>query len=360
MQAQPKILMLDDDQELLELYRCILAHLPSQPEVHTATTGARAMALLEAHPFDLLICDLKLPKIDGLQVLAIVRRKHPQLRVVVLTALSDEQYRSRAYALGVDLFWVKPGNEHEMKLFQDCIEALLGQEKHAGFRGVQSKSLVDIIQLECLSQNSAVLKITHGDEEGKIWLQQGDIFDAAACDLEGEPAFRRILSWKSGSFEILPPEPDHPRKIFAPPQALLLESAQALDEAGSTGGRLAEPARARDETAAAASPLERAARVQGVEFVVCARSAQPDDFAALAVEEPAPIAQWAWRTHERWQALGEELRAGELLHVLGRGAQNNLALARSNEQALCVGFHRRLSLAQVRQGLRVVLTEWAS
>lgn len=358
MQAQPKILMLDDDQELLELYRCILANLPSKPEVHTATTGARAMALLDAHPFDLLICDLKLPKIDGLQVLAIVRRKHPQLRVVVLTALSDEQYRSRAYALGVDLFWVKPSNEHEMKLFQDCIEALLGQEKHAGFRGVQSKSLVDIIQLECLSQNSAVLKITHGDDEGRIWLQQGDIFDAAVRDLEGEPAFRRILSWKSGSFEILPPEPDHPRNIFAPPQALLLESAQALDEAGSTGGPIAEPAAT--TTAAAASPLERAARVPGVEFVVCARSPEPNDFAALAVEEPAPIAQWAWRTHERWHALGEELRAGELRQILGRGAQNNLALAKPNGQALCVGFHRRLNPAQIRQGWKSVLTEWAS
>lgn len=359
MQAQPKILMLDDDQELLELYRCILANLPSKPEVHTATTGARAMALLDAHPFDLLICDLKLPKIDGLQVLAIVRRKHPQLRVVVLTALSDEQYRSRAYALGVDLFWVKPGSEHEMKLFQDCIEALLGQEKHTGFRGVQSKSLVDIIQLECLSQNSAVLKVTHGDEEGKIWLQQGDIFDAATRDLEGEPAFRRILSWKSGSFEILPPEPDHPRQIFAPPQALLLESARALDEASSAGG---SPAGAAGPTTegGAAPPLERAAQVPGVEFVVCARGPAPADFEALAVEEPAPIAQWAWRTHERWQALGEELRAGELRQVLGRGAQNNLGLARSHEQALCVGFHRRLSLTQVRQGMKTVLTQWAS
>src|SRR5437899_13090756 len=99
MRAKPKILMLDDDQELLELYRCILANLPSKPDVHTANSGARAMALLQSEPFDLLICDLRMPKLDGLQVVGIVRRKYPQLRVVVLTALNDEQYRSRAYAM---------------------------------------------------------------------------------------------------------------------------------------------------------------------------------------------------------------------------------------------------------------------
>src|SRR6266853_1962520 len=111
MEAQHKILLLDDDPDLLALYKEILAQLPSRPEIHTATAGPRAMALLEAEPIRLLICDLKMPKMDGLQVLSIVRRKYPQLRTVALTSVHDEQYRSRAYALGVDLFWHKPASE---------------------------------------------------------------------------------------------------------------------------------------------------------------------------------------------------------------------------------------------------------
>ncbi len=86
MDTRPKILLADDDPDLLDLYRQILGQLPSRPEVHTAGSGARAMAMLEAEPFQLLICDLKMPKMDGLQVLAIVRRKYPQLRTVALTA----------------------------------------------------------------------------------------------------------------------------------------------------------------------------------------------------------------------------------------------------------------------------------
>src|ERR1051325_9001589 len=168
MESRHKILVLDDDPELLELYGEMLGQLPSKPEIHTANTGARAMALLEAEPFRLLICDLKMPKMDGLQVLSIVRRRFPELRTVVVTAISDEEFRSRAYALGVDLFWLKPDTHQNMKMFLECLESLLGRDAENGFRGVQSKSLMDIIQMECLSQNSLVLRMTRGALVGRI------------------------------------------------------------------------------------------------------------------------------------------------------------------------------------------------
>ena len=73
--ARSKILLVDDDQDFLELYWEILKRLPSGPEVHTASSGARALALLESEPFNLLIVDLNMPKMDGLQVIAIARRE---------------------------------------------------------------------------------------------------------------------------------------------------------------------------------------------------------------------------------------------------------------------------------------------
>src|ERR1039458_4856646 len=152
MDRRPKILLADDDPDLLDMYREILAQLPSQPEIHTAISGARVIAMLEAEPFQLMICDLKMPKMDGLQVLAIVRRKYPQLRTVALTAEVDEQFRSRAYALGVDLFSHKPATDQEIKMFLECIESLLGRETEAGFRGMQSKSLMDIRSEEHTSE----------------------------------------------------------------------------------------------------------------------------------------------------------------------------------------------------------------
>jgi CheY-like chemotaxis protein len=133
MDNRHKVLVVDDDPAVLELYRDLLSQLPSHPEIFTTTSGARALAMLKSEGFRLLLCDLKMPKMDGLQVLTIVRRRFPELRTVVMTAVHNEEFRSRAYALGVDLFWLKPDTQQNMEMFLQCIESLLGRDDEGGF-----------------------------------------------------------------------------------------------------------------------------------------------------------------------------------------------------------------------------------
>src|SRR5438067_1504520 len=326
MSVRHKILLLDDDQDLLELYREMLARLPSRPEIHTATSGARAIALLESERFSLLISDLNMPKMDGLQVLTIVRRKFPQLRTAVMTSVVDAQFRTRAYAMGIDLFLEKPNTSQEITFFLDCIESLLGRETDGGFRGVQSKSLVDLIQLECLSQSSSVLKVTNGPFAGKIWFHNGEIVDAESQDLNGEPAFRKILSWKTGNFEILPADPERPRTIFNSYQGLLLESAQALDEANTrSSDEENEPGAAHATAPAAQSGLASLARFNGVEFVLTIRS-HDSQFDSWGAENPEQISQWIRQTMERFRDLVDDLQAGQLDRLEGLGPQWHVAL----------------------------------
>ncbi len=140
MDTRHKILLLDDDTDWLSLCHDLLADsLPSKPEILTANTARRALTILETEQIRLLICDLKMPRIDGLQVLAIVRRRYPELRTIALSALEDEEFRSRAYALGVDLFWLKSEMQRNSKFFNECLESLLGRDSATGFRGIQSK-----------------------------------------------------------------------------------------------------------------------------------------------------------------------------------------------------------------------------
>lgn len=353
MDTRPKILLADDNPDLLELYREMLAQLPSRPEIQTAASGARVIAMLEAEPFQLLICDLKMPKMDGLQVLAIVRRKYPHLRTVAMTAELDEQFRSRAYALGVDLFWHKPGSEQETRMFLECIESLLGRETEAGFRGVQSKSLMDIIQLECISQSSSVLRITNGMLSGKIWILSGELVDAEADDLRGEAAFQKILSWRAGNFEMLPADPSRPRTIFNSYNALLLESAQALDE--SRGGVTAEGA-----AQPAASPLARLSQVEGVEFVLAMKPSQGGYEVARGLENPELMAAWARHSLERFRLLGDRLGAGPLQQIEGFGPQRHVALACQDETEFCVGWKHSLAPEQVRAMMKKLLALWGS
>ena len=290
---------------------------------------------------------------DGLQVLAIVRRKYPQMRTVALTAELDEQLRSRAYALGVDLFWYKPGTEQETQMFMACIESLLGRETEGGFRGVQSKSLMDIIQLECISQSSSVLRITNGPLTGKIWIQSGELLDAEAADLRGEAAFQKILSWKAGGFETLSAEPNHPRTIFKSYNAVLLESAQALDE--SRGGMTPE-----GTPAVAASPLRQVSQVEGVEFVLVMKSGQGGHQIARGLENPERVVAWARQNLERFRLLGDRLGAGPLEQIEGFGPQRHVTLARQDETEFCVGWKPSLAPEQVRELMKTVLALWVS
>lgn len=358
MPNRHKILLLDDEQDLLDLYRDLLRELPSKPDVHTSNSGARAIALLESEPFSMLISDLRMPKMDGLQVLSIVRRKFPQLRIVVMTAVVDEQYRSRAYAMGVDLFWEKPRTNEEMNNFCNCIESLLDRQEDGGFRGIQSKSLVDLIQMECLSHSSSVLKMTKPRESGSIWVTNGEVIDAATTNLAGEPAFKEILSWKNGSFEILPAEPKRVRTIFTSYQGLLLDSAQAIDE--QKCHESSAQSAACDTTFLTRSPLAALSRVDGVEFVmtVPAKEDMPSD--SWGLENAGPIAVWARQTQKRLRELGEKLQTGDLKQIEGLGLQRHVGIASRGDTQLCVGFRRTLSADQLHETLKNISTKWAS
>jgi CheY-like chemotaxis protein len=354
IETRQKILLLDDETELLEMYKEVLSQLPSKPEIHTASSGSRAMALLEDESFRLLICDLKMPKMDGLQVLSIVRRKFPQLRTVAITAVNDEQFRSRTYALGVDQFWQKPGTEQEIKMFLECIESLLGRETNTGFRGLQSKSLVDIIQLECISQSSSLLRITNATLTGKIWIQDGELVDAEAGDLRSEAAFAKILSWRNGSFENLPPEPSRTRTIFKSYNALLLESAQAIDE--SRG--LADSA-ALDGSGGLARSAELS-QIDGIEFVLAMKAGETTPQMARGLENPQGMVAWSHENLERFRGLGERLHAGPLEQIEGLGQQRHVVLTAAAETEFCVGWKHDLSLEQIREMNKKVLALWVS
>lgn len=335
------------------------------PEVRAANTGARALSLLESEQFNLLIVDLNLPKMDGLQVLTIARRKYPQLRLVVLTGIRDEQFRTRAYALGVDQYWVKPETDQEMGLFMESIDSLISREAQAGFRGVQSKSLVDIIQLECLSQSSCLLKIINGAMEGKIYIQNGEVIDAEVPGVNAEPAFQRILSWKTGSFETLQLDSARVRTIFTSYQGLLLNTAQAIDEAASLNQITASESGTSAE-GATPSPtnlamlLSEVSQMEGVEFVLALGADQNQAKNFWGLENPKPVADFTRQTLENFRSLGERLQVGELQQILGTGPQRKVAVAPCGTSELCVGFPPALPVEQMRDSFKNILTKWAS
>ncbi|HSY74606.1 MAG TPA: response regulator [Dongiaceae bacterium] len=331
METKHKILVLDDDADWLETCRDFLAQLPSEPEIRIASTGVRALSMLDAQPFRVFICDLNMPRMDGLQVLSIVRRRFPNLRTVVLTGLQDDQFRSRAYALGVDLFWLKPDMQQNSQMFLDCIESLLGREDSGGFRDTQAKNLLDVIQMESISENSSVLRITSGQLVAKMWFHHGELVDAAAEGADGEAAFRRILKWKSGTFESLPAEPEHVRTITKSVDAMLLESSQIIEKAVNPTsaeelaqqkfvGQLAEIA------------------VEGAEFLVSVPAKKEITAKAWGTKNTEQLAAWTRHVEKAAQRLGETLSAGPLTHISAHNLERHLLLLPQSDKTYVVGW----------------------
>jgi hypothetical protein len=258
--------------------------------------------------------------------------------------------------MGVDQYWQKPASEQERQHFLDSVESMMQREVQGGFRGVQSKSLVDLIQLECLSQNSATLRIKNGALNGRIWIQAGELIDAETEELKGEAAFRRILGWKAGSFELLPGDETHQRGIFSSYQGLLLEIAQAMDEAGGVMPN-GEPLEMDSD---AGSPLMGLARFNGVQFVLSVGPEPHCETKSWGLEAPDPVSEWTQRSLASFTALGEKLQLGSVQQVTAMSAASHVALAESAKGDLCVGFRSTLRSDEVRETMRNILAKWAA
>lgn len=118
--TRPQILIVDDDESVRDLLR---ATLPEEGyELVEAHDGSEALELTEHGLPALVLLDWILPGRTGSQVLEELKRRHPDLPIVVLTAEHQPRHRALAQALGVDVFLTKPFSPLELL---DTVERLL-------------------------------------------------------------------------------------------------------------------------------------------------------------------------------------------------------------------------------------------
>jgi K+-sensing histidine kinase KdpD len=109
-----RILVVDDDSAILTLCHRILQ--ADGYAVVDAKRGEEAIARLQSEPFDLLLTDIRLPGLDGLEVTARLRGMGLELAVVTMTGYSNMEMAIQALSLGVDEFIVKPFNPDTLRL----------------------------------------------------------------------------------------------------------------------------------------------------------------------------------------------------------------------------------------------------
>ncbi|KAB2924842.1 MAG: sigma-54-dependent Fis family transcriptional regulator [Bacteroidetes bacterium] len=107
------ILIVDDEPSVCFLLKEELSE-KKQFTVHTVNDGAEALNALQRHPADVVLLDVRMPRMNGLEVLKYIRENHPTTQVIMLTNFADVKTAIEATKLGAYDFVSKPYNRDEL------------------------------------------------------------------------------------------------------------------------------------------------------------------------------------------------------------------------------------------------------
>ena len=129
-----RVLVADDEKNIRD---SVAAYISAEGiEASTAADGAEARALLENEAFDGLILDLRMPRLDGLGLLAWLQESGPRVPVIVISAYGEVQDAVQAMKLGARDYLVKPFDPEELllRLRRLLAEQTLASQAEAGRR----------------------------------------------------------------------------------------------------------------------------------------------------------------------------------------------------------------------------------
>lgn len=101
-----RVLVIEDNADLRDVVR--LALEGAGHDVLTATQGVEGLACLNGHPVDLVVTDLFMPEMDGIELITALRRQFPGVRIVAMSGRPGVDYLSVAKELGAARILRKP------------------------------------------------------------------------------------------------------------------------------------------------------------------------------------------------------------------------------------------------------------
>lgn len=104
----PKILIIEDEQSIRRVLKKIISEENKSYEVDEAEDGLEGLDLIQNTDYDLILCDIKMPKVDGVEVLEKVRRIKPEIPVVMISGHGDLDMAVHTMKMGAFDYISKP------------------------------------------------------------------------------------------------------------------------------------------------------------------------------------------------------------------------------------------------------------
>jgi CheY-like chemotaxis protein len=252
MRGMKTVLVVDDEPSVLFALSEALSDRRRGIRVVTAANGVEAVAVLEAGPVDLVLTDLRMPDMDGFELLTFLRRNNPELPVILMTALGGTETAARLGAAGSLECLTKPFHLPDLKR---KITEMLAQRVKGRVENITLASFLQLLEME---RKTCTLSVRSLDREGKLYFRAGRLVGAATGELSGREAALEIVTWEHADIEITDGCPVVEPEIDVALSYLLMEGMRIKDEqergapapADATGeididAALAEPGAAR-------------------------------------------------------------------------------------------------------------------
>jgi len=195
-QAQPKVLFVDDEQPILQSLARFARAMPW--ETYCANSGAQALELAEEHEFSIVISDMRMPGMNGDELLSQVREKHPNAIRILLTGFTDmSALESAINKANVYNFISKPWNQDELATVIN--NALAHQKENADANQIHKDTQTNnkkLSKLALLLDKKAKERSMEVDQA--MHLLEGMHAKVEQSFFDSLKVLNHILEWKEG------------------------------------------------------------------------------------------------------------------------------------------------------------------
>jgi putative two-component system response regulator len=240
--AVPRVLIVDDEPYIRELIqRCL------EMEGYECRTAAHAEAALQAlgdGDYELLVSDIHMPGMSGMELLAIVRQRHPELAVLMVTGVDDRKVGIQALRLGAYGYLIKPFDVNELAInaanaLQRRQLAMLSQATQERLEGEVRRRTTQIRRREEEIALRLVAAAEFRDTETGAHVRRIGLYAAALAKLLGWPSSRvddlRVAAMMHDIGKIGVPD-----SILLKPGPLLPEEFEIIKQHTVIGARILE------------------------------------------------------------------------------------------------------------------------
>jgi len=221
------VLLVDDDSEMLHALKEGFKKYQESFAVVLAEDGLQALERLKSNLISLVVTDLKMPHMDGFELLAHIMVHYPDIPVIIITGYSTPEMEQLAREGGAVGYIAKPFLIEN--LARQILTTLRKESEGGTLHNVSSGMFLQLIEME---QKTCTIRLEDktSHKKGILFFNEGELFDARVNNMQGKAAAIEIFSWDAVNLSIQNGCALKENKIQSDLQALILEAMRQKDE----------------------------------------------------------------------------------------------------------------------------------